>query len=97
VRPSTASSTTWCPPRPRPLLRPRPEALKLVNTATETAPPTPWVSLTPGGLTAGYQAPATLDPLLATIAQDALDLLTDANRRYDTDDCRKIFLDTAPR
>lgn len=50
-----------------------------------------------GGLTAGYQAPATLDPLLATIARDALDLLTDANRRCDAGDCRKIFLDTAPR
>jgi hypothetical protein len=52
---------------------------------------------TPGGLTAGYQAPATPDPLLATIARDALDLLTHTNRRCDVGDYRKIFLDTAPR
>lgn len=84
------------PPAPRPA-----EEIALLNEVAAAPPPAPVVAVRPGGATVEYQARDELDPLLSAIVRDGLELiggeLLGQVRRCAAEDCRKLFLDTAPR
>ncbi|PWG10986.1 hypothetical protein DF268_24550 [Streptomyces sp. V2] len=71
-----------------------------LNEAARPAPPAPRAVLLDGTLTKQLLDPPTCPALLATIARDALDLLTDpasreALRQCEGDNCPIVYLDTS--
>ncbi len=80
-------------------VEPASSAVAAVNAAAAHPTPTPRLG---AGLGVTYAPPVGLDALLSVLARDALELLADDDlraklRRCAAGDCRKIFLDTAPR
>ncbi|MGW7055336.1 CGNR zinc finger domain-containing protein [Streptomyces sp. NPDC054887] len=81
--------------------RPAPQALHHVNTLAATPPPGVRAERTKGGawLRALSEPPACA-PLLAAVARDAVDLLTDPAarallRQCEAVNCRRLYLDTS--
>lgn len=81
---------------------PAPGELALLNRVAAAPTPPPHVSLEPtGAVSVGWRRPDGLRPLLSLIVRDALDLIggeeIERVRRCAAADCRKLFLDSAPR
>lgn len=81
---------------------PAPEELALLNRVAATPTPAPHVSVSAtGGVTVGWGRADGVRPLLSLIVRDAVDLLggdqLERVRRCAAEDCRKLFLDSAPR
>ncbi|MBO0848463.1 MAG: ABATE domain-containing protein [Pseudonocardia sp.] len=81
---------------------PGPEEVALLNRVAATPTPARRVSLEPtGAVTLGWGRPDGVRPLLSLIVRDAMDLLggdqLERVRRCAAEDCRKLFLDSAPR
>ncbi|MGW0968698.1 CGNR zinc finger domain-containing protein [Streptomyces sp. NPDC002516] len=81
--------------------RPADSALARVNHAALAAPPVPWaVRADDGSLRPGLRTPPYCGELLAVVARDALDLLTDPQaraslRQCEGDNCPIVYLDTS--
>ncbi|MFF3447122.1 CGNR zinc finger domain-containing protein [Streptomyces sp. NPDC002667] len=81
--------------------RPADSALARVNHAALAAPPAPWaVRADDGSLRPGLRTPPYCGELLAVVARDALDLLTDPQaraslRQCEGDNCPIVYLDTS--
>lgn len=81
---------------------PAPDEVALLNRVAAVPTPPPRVSLEPSrAVTVGWSRPDGLCPLLSLIVRDALDLVggdqLERVRRCAAEDCRKLFLDSAPR
>lgn len=81
--------------------RPAESALARVNAAALAGPPAPWaVRAEDGSLRRGLRTPPGCPGLLAVIARDALELLTDpvaraSLRQCEGDNCPIVYLDTS--
>jgi predicted RNA-binding Zn ribbon-like protein len=87
---------------PAPAAPPTPDEVALLNHVAATPPPPPRVRLEPAGeVSIGRARPDGVRPLLSLIVRDALDLIgshqLERVRRCAARDCRKLFLDSAPR
>jgi predicted RNA-binding Zn ribbon-like protein len=81
---------------------PAPDEVTLLNRVAAAPTPPPHISLEPtGGVGVGWPRPDGVRPLLSLIVRDAMDLIGSEQlekvRRCAAEDCRKLFLDSAPR
>jgi predicted RNA-binding Zn ribbon-like protein len=79
---------------------PAPRDIAALNAFARPAPPAPAAVRADGSLRKALAAPPTCEQLLAALARDAVDLLTDAAakarlRRCEGERCARIYLDTS--
>ena len=81
-------------------VEPAPRDIAALNAFARPAPPAPTAVRADGALHKGLAAPPTCEELLAAIARDAVDLLTDPPararlRRCEGEHCARVYLDTS--